>query len=50
MNNVEIEIPKISLEFISKKIENKSAFMGYFQFVNGKRIRLKSFRPPHRKE
>lgn len=45
MDNVEIEIPKISLEFISKKIENKSAFVGYFQFVNGKRIRLKSFRP-----
>jgi len=46
MDKIEIEIPKISLEFISKKIENRSAFMGCFQFVNSKRIRLKSFRSP----
>ena len=50
MDNIEIEIPEISLEFISKKIENKSAFMGYFQFVNGNRIRLKGFRAPLKNE
>tara|TARA_B110000438_G_scaffold38769_1_gene38573 strand:+ start:144 stop:701 length:558 start_codon:yes stop_codon:yes gene_type:complete len=50
MDNIEIEIPEMTLEFISKKRENKSAFMGYFQFVNGNRIRLKGFRAPLKNE
>jgi hypothetical protein len=49
MDNIEIEIPEVSLEFISNKIEKESAFMAYFHFVNGNRIRLKGFRAPLKK-
>ena len=50
MDNVEIEIPKKALQFIRKRIDNKSAFVGYFKYVNSHRIRLTGLRPPTRKE
>ena len=44
MDKVEIEIPQKFLEFFSKKKDNEVGFRGNFKFVNGKRIRLVSFR------
>jgi hypothetical protein len=44
MDNVEIEVPQKLLEYFRKKIDNEIGFSGNFKFVNGKRIRLVSFR------
>jgi len=44
MDKVEIEIPQKHLEFFRKNIDNEVGFRGNFTFVNGRRIRLESFR------
>ena len=44
MYKVEIEIPHNFLEYFRKKTNNKIGFRVNFKFVNGKRIRLVSFR------
>mgnify|MGYP001292192424 CR=1 FL=1 len=44
MYKVEIEIPHKFLEYFRKKTNNKIGFRVNFKFVNGKRIRLVSFR------
>jgi len=44
MDKVEIEIPQKFLEFFRKKTDNEVGFRGNFKFVNGKRVRLVSFR------
>ena len=44
MDKVEIEIPQKHLEFFMKKTENEVGFRGNFKFVNGRRIRLVSYR------
>ena len=44
MDKVEIEIPQKHLEFFRKIIDNDVGFRGNFSFVNGRRIRLESFR------
>ena len=44
MDQVEIEIPNNFLESFLKKKENEINIRGKFKFINGKRIRLVSFR------
>ena len=44
MDKVEIEIPTKLQEFFRKNIDNEVGFRGDFTFVNGRRIRLESFR------
>jgi hypothetical protein len=44
MDKVEIEIPQKLQEFFIKKIDNEVGFRGSFKFVNGRRIRLVSYR------
>jgi hypothetical protein len=44
MDKVEIEIPHKFLEYFRKKTNNEIGFIGNFKFVNGKRVRLVSFR------
>ena len=44
MDKVEIEIPQKHLEFFRKNINNEVGFRGNFKFVNGRRVRLVSFR------
>ena len=44
MDQVEIEIPKNFLESFLKKIGNEINIRGEFKFINGKRVRLVSFR------
>ena len=44
MDKVEIEIPQKLQEFFIKKIDNEVGFRGNFKFINGKRIRLVSYR------
>ena len=44
MDNVEIEVPQKFLESFRERIGNEIGFRGNFNFVNGKRIRLVSFR------
>ena len=44
MNKIEIEIPQKFLEFFRKTTDNEVGFRGNFKFVNGKRVRLVSFR------
>ena len=44
MDKVEIEIPYKLQDFFNKKIDNEFDFRGDFKFVNGRRIRLVSYR------
>jgi len=44
MDKVEIEIPYKLQEPFRKKIDNEAGFRGNFKFVNGRRIRLVTFR------
>lgn len=44
MDQVEIEIPKNFLESFLKKKDNEINIRGKFKFINGKRVRLVSFR------